>query len=43
MYADLRPNKTICELYAAAMAAMDSPVDCDPTAEGFGGSTDMGA
>jgi len=41
-YADLRPNRTMCELYAAAMAAMDSPVGCDPTAEPLSGSTDMG-
>ncbi|PQE10202.1 Peptidase dimerization domain protein [Rutstroemia sp. NJR-2017a WRK4] len=42
-YADTRPNKTICSQYAAAMADLDSPVECDfKHIENAPGSTDMG-
>jgi hypothetical protein len=41
-YADVRPNKTICKLYAAAMATLNSKVKCDETSEPFPGSTDQG-
>lgn len=41
-YADLRPNKTICSVYAEAMAALGSEVKCDSTSTGVPGSTDQG-
>ncbi|ESZ90663.1 hypothetical protein SBOR_8943 [Sclerotinia borealis F-4128] len=42
-YADTRPNKTICSQYAAAMADMHHPVECDfKHVENTPGSTDMG-
>ena len=42
-YADLRPNKTICNLYADAMKDLDSPVLNDFNDDGPGlGSTDQG-
>ncbi|KAL4787102.1 hypothetical protein BJX76DRAFT_345779 [Aspergillus varians] len=42
-YADLRPNKTICSLWAQAMEELGSPVNCDFDSQAPGmGSTDMG-
>ncbi|KAJ3495449.1 hypothetical protein NLG97_g3393 [Lecanicillium saksenae] len=44
-YADLQPNRTICSLYASAMAlpAIDSPVSCEFEGAGvLAGSTDQG-
>ena len=43
-YDDMRPNKTICRLWAEAMDHLGSPVNCDPETHVPGmGSTDMGA
>ncbi|KAH8646921.1 hypothetical protein BX600DRAFT_443889 [Xylariales sp. PMI_506] len=42
-YSDLRPNKTLCAIYAEAMAALKSPVLCDLAAPPLiVGSTDQG-
>ncbi|KAL3449853.1 hypothetical protein BJX65DRAFT_316609 [Aspergillus insuetus] len=41
-YADLRPNPTICVLYAAAMSSIGSKVRCDLQSRGVPGSTDQG-
>jgi metal-dependent amidase/aminoacylase/carboxypeptidase family protein len=41
-YADLRSNKTICSLYAEAMAKVGSEVKCDFNSPGVPGSTDQG-
>ncbi|KAH8680746.1 hypothetical protein BX600DRAFT_519920 [Xylariales sp. PMI_506] len=42
-YADMRPNKTICTLWADAMSGLGSEVNCDLTSQVPGmGSTDMG-
>lgn len=42
-YAELRPNRTICTVYAEAMSDLDSPVanDFDDDSPGLG-STDQG-
>ncbi|PYI07541.1 hypothetical protein BO78DRAFT_469151 [Aspergillus sclerotiicarbonarius CBS 121057] len=41
-YADLRPNPTICRVYADEMAIMGSEVKCDLRSSGVPGSTDQG-
>lgn len=42
-YADMRPNKTICSLWADSMGKLGSPVNCDFETQVPGlGSTDMG-
>ncbi|KAL4777919.1 hypothetical protein BJX76DRAFT_344624 [Aspergillus varians] len=41
-YADLRPNPTICTVYADAMASIGSEVKCDLRSQGVPGSTDQG-
>ncbi|KAL3428365.1 amidohydrolase [Phlyctema vagabunda] len=41
-YAELRPNKVICSLYADAMTSINSPVACDFDAAPGSASTDMG-
>lgn len=42
-YADLRPNKAICTLYADEMASFDTPVDCNlENLVAGAGSTDQG-
>ncbi|KAJ0413378.1 hypothetical protein BJY00DRAFT_322054 [Aspergillus carlsbadensis] len=41
-YADLRPNPTICTVYADAMRDIGSTVKCDLSSPGVPGSTDQG-
>ncbi|QSZ28764.1 hypothetical protein DSL72_003269 [Monilinia vaccinii-corymbosi] len=42
-YADMRPNKTICSQFAAAMSHLQYPVTCDfKNIDNAAGSTDMG-